>query len=161
MKNSFILTKLDGYCRLFGSIAICTTALYFFMPCSNGMHCLEANWSRSTLFAKTGHVVFSKRRVIILRQWYSEIKISAQWRAIQSWVEMKFQIRKLWSEVVCWLNQFHLFSVIFSLILINQSYRIQACTTHTFFTPYLQHDKGMRLMHPNNNFRDFQKWFAD
>ena len=27
----------------------------------------EANWSGATLFAKTGHVLFSKRRVILLR----------------------------------------------------------------------------------------------
>ena len=34
---------------------------------ANSAKCsIEANWSGSTLFAKTGHVVFSKRRVNIL-----------------------------------------------------------------------------------------------
>ena len=36
----------------------------------------EANWSESTLFAKTGHVVLSKRRVKMNVIWYVSLSNS-------------------------------------------------------------------------------------
>ena len=42
---------------------------------SVGFHSSEANWSVSTLFAKTGHVVFSKRRVKIKSRWQMSSEI--------------------------------------------------------------------------------------